>query len=58
MPIYTYYCKNCKQTFDTIHGMNESLDKCEKCNSKRIERQVSKGACVIFKGEGWTKNNV
>ena len=26
MPIYTYYCKNCKKTFDAIHGMFETLE--------------------------------
>lgn len=55
MPIYTYYCKNCKKNVDTIHGMYESIDKCPECKSKRIEKQVSKGACVIFKGTGWTR---
>ena len=55
MPIYTYQCKDCKKKFDAIHGMNESLDKCEKCGSENIKRLITYSAPVIFKGEGWTK---
>ena len=55
MPIYTYYCKNCKKTFDTIHGMYDILDKCPECGSKRIEKQMPKGVCVVWKCGGNTK---
>lgn len=55
MPIYTYKCKDCKKKFDVIHGMNETLDKCEKCGSKNIVRLITYSPPIVFKGEGFTK---
>ena len=31
MPIYTYKCKECENTFDTFHDMNTRLTDCQKC---------------------------
>jgi len=55
MPIYTYYCKDCKKKFDKIHAMNETIDKCPKCGGMNIKRLITYSPPIIFKGEGWTK---
>ena len=40
MPIYTYVCKDCGQSFELLVGMTDNKEelKCEKCNSKNIQR--------------------
>jgi len=55
MPMYGYLCKRCGHVFDTIHNWGENPGKCEKCNSKRIERQINTGVVAIYKGSGFTK---
>ena len=41
MPLYTYLCKRCFDTFEKRHPMSAVLTKCEKdgCNGK-LERMV------------------
>ncbi|HAX61949.1 MAG TPA: hypothetical protein DCX95_05275 [Elusimicrobia bacterium] len=43
MPIYTYICKNCGESFELLVGLNDSGKdlKCEKCGSKNIQRTVA-----------------
>ena len=40
MPIYTYMCKDCKESFELLVGMTSEKTefKCKKCGSKNIER--------------------
>ena len=44
MPVYTYSCKDCGAKFDLLIGVtSEKLElKCKKCNSKDINRLLSK----------------
>lgn len=45
MPRYTYKCSECNETFQTFHGMSETLSKCEICGSidclKRVYDKIS-----------------
>ena len=43
MPIYTYVCKDCKQKFDLMVGVNSEKTqlKCPKCESLNIEKTFS-----------------
>jgi putative FmdB family regulatory protein len=44
MPIYTYRCKKCGEEFDLLVGVSSDKEeyKCKKCNSKNIERTLSR----------------
>lgn len=55
--IYDYECKNCSNVQEEIHGMNETPEiKCSKC-STIMQRIISGGSGVIFKGGGWTTSD-
>ncbi|MCK4993921.1 MAG: zinc ribbon domain-containing protein [Candidatus Omnitrophica bacterium] len=43
MPIYTYVCKDCKEKFELMVGVNAEKTelKCVKCASNNIERIFS-----------------
>ena len=54
MPTYEYECRACKHAFETMHGMTAPvLRKCPKCGKMRLQRLISGGAGVIFKGSGF-----
>ena len=53
MPTYNYYCSICDKKFSYFQKMSESpIQKCKKCNGK-IDRIISGGAGLIFKGSGF-----
>ena len=53
MPTYNYYCKKCDSHFSYFQKMSESsLSKCEECGGK-IERIITGGTGLIFKGSGF-----
>ena len=53
MPTYNYYCSDCDAHFSYFQKMSESsLSKCEECGGK-IERIISGGTGLIFKGSGF-----
>jgi len=41
MPTYTYQCLECSHVFDEFHSMSETVEKCEKCQSK-VKRLLSR----------------
>ncbi len=43
MPLYEYYCSNCRTKFDALRPMSEAdvAIKCEKCESPRTARVLS-----------------
>jgi putative FmdB family regulatory protein len=54
MPTYDYRCNACGHVFETFHGMSVApLRKCPKCGKLKLERLISGGAGVIFKGSGF-----
>jgi len=57
MPKYDYECKECG-IFEVEQKIQDNVyNVCPKCNSKDIMRLISKGAGVIFKGDGWSEIN-
>jgi len=55
--IYEYKCEQCDRIDEVQHGMKESPEvKCTECNSV-MNRQISGGTGVIFKGNDWPTAN-
>ena len=53
MPTYEYLCPACG-TFDVFQSMKDNpLKVCPTCKSRKIKRQISSGAGIIFKGSGF-----
>ena len=53
MPTYEYQCLKCKKKFDALQSMSAApLKKCIHCSGK-VERLISAGAGLIFKGTGF-----
>lgn len=53
MPTYEYQCLKCKHRFEEFHGISERPKlKCPKCKG-RVERLISGGAGLLFKGSGF-----
>ena len=53
MPTYNYYCEKCDMNFSYFQQMSESsLSTCEECGGK-IERIITGGTGLIFKGSGF-----
>jgi len=53
MPTYEYKCRKCKKKFDKLQSMTEPpLTRCIYCKG-RVERLISAGAGLIFKGSGF-----
>jgi putative FmdB family regulatory protein len=40
MPIYTYKCGECGNTFDTFHDMSTRLTDCQKCEKMATLKRV------------------
>jgi len=54
MPSYNYRCLSCNKRFTIFQGMHETaLSICKFCNSNSIERLISGGSGLIFKGSGF-----
>ena len=55
--LYEYECKNCGNIQEEIHGMNENPEiKCSKCQTI-MQRIITGGTGIIFKGGGWTTSD-
>ena len=53
MPTYNYYCSECDTHFSYFQKMSEiSKSICEKCEGK-INRVITGGTGLIFKGSGF-----
>lgn len=52
MPIYEYYCKNCKKTFEMMKSI---LDESETCCSNCLlpMSKIVSQSTFILKGDGW-----
>jgi putative FmdB family regulatory protein len=51
MPIYEYRCSRCHYQFETVHGVGETVDRCERCGGP--VRRVFSPPALIFKGPGF-----
>ncbi len=53
MPTYEYKCQACGFTFEKFQSMKDKpIKKCPKCDGT-VQRLISGGAGVIFKGSGF-----
>ena len=54
MPTYEYLCEGCGHHLEEFQLMNEDpLTKCPECGKKKLQRVISGGAAIIFKGSGF-----
>jgi len=53
MPTYEYKCSKCGFQFEELQSMNDKpLSECPKCGGK-VQRLISSGTGMIFKGSGF-----
>ena len=53
MPTYEYRCLSCRYQFEAFQRISEApLSRCPQCE-KPVERLISAGLSVIFKGSGF-----
>ena len=53
MPTYEYKCRDCGCTFEKFQNMKDKpIEKCPKCEG-RVQRLISGGGGIIFKGSGF-----
>ncbi len=54
MPTYEYECGACEHRFEKYQSMTEkAIKKCPECGKAKVQRVISGGAGVIFKGSGF-----
>jgi len=54
MPTYNYKCDSCELEFSIFQGINDgNIKRCVKCDSEKIERLITGGTGMIFKGDGF-----
>tara|TARA_B100000131_G_C18099821_1_gene605542 strand:+ start:762 stop:980 length:219 start_codon:yes stop_codon:yes gene_type:complete len=54
MPTYNYICLACDKKFSIFQSMNDkSISNCKYCKSKRIEKIITGGSGLIFRGSGF-----
>jgi len=54
MPTYEYFCKKCGAEFEQFQSMTAApLKICPECGQAAVERKISGGAGLIFKGSGF-----
>ncbi len=54
MPTYEYKCNNCGHAFEKFHSiMAAPIKKCPECGKNAVERLISAGGGIIFKGSGF-----
>ena len=54
MPTYEYHCSKCSEHFERFQSMSaEPFIDCPACGEKKIQRAISGGQGIIFKGSGF-----
>lgn len=54
MPTYEYRCSNCDHELEAFQSITaKSLKKCPECGKLKLQRLISSGAGLIFKGSGF-----
>jgi putative FmdB family regulatory protein len=54
MPTYEYACPDCKHAFEVFHSITaKPIRKCPECGERKVERLISGGAGLLFKGSGF-----
>ena len=54
MPTYEYVCRACGHEFERFQKMTEDpVQVCPECDEQRVERRISTGGGIVFKGPGF-----
>lgn len=54
MPTYEYKCTACDHRLEKFQSMTDKpLRKCPECGKNTLQRLISAGAAVLFKGSGF-----
>ncbi len=53
MPIYAYYCEDCKEPFELfVRSMSAKIEAvCPKCGTARVEKEVTAASALGMGGE-------
>lgn len=54
MPTYEYRCRACEHRFDRFQKISDPPVKtCPSCKKRQVERLISSGGGIVFKGSGF-----
>ena len=54
MPTYEYRCRGCRHAFERFQRMSDApVRLCPSCGERRVERLISAGGGIVFKGAGF-----
>ncbi|MFV1987411.1 MAG: FmdB family zinc ribbon protein [Gemmatimonadota bacterium] len=54
MPTYEYVCRACGHEFEEFQRMSDApVEVCPKCEEKAVDRLISIGGGIVFKGSGF-----
>jgi putative FmdB family regulatory protein len=54
MPTYEYICAACDHAFEAFQSFSDKpIKKCPECKKNKVEKSISGGAGLVFKGEGF-----
>jgi putative FmdB family regulatory protein len=54
MPTYEYACPDCEHEFEAFHSITaKPIRKCPECGKRKVQRLISGGAGLLFKGSGF-----
>ncbi len=54
MPTYEYVCNSCEAEMEFFQGITENPKrKCPECGKQALQRQISSGGGILFKGSGF-----
>jgi len=54
MPTYEYACAECDHEFEAFQSITaKPIRKCPECGKRKVERLISGGAGLLFKGSGF-----
>jgi putative FmdB family regulatory protein len=54
MPTYDYRCRACNHEWEVFQSIKANpIRKCPECGKLKAQRQIGRGAGIIFKGSGF-----
>lgn len=52
MPIFEYKCDKCGEVFEKLVSKSDAKVECEKCGSKKVDKQLSAFSASVKEGGG------